>query len=369
MSKDFSLMEDSNRSSNLSIHDVSDPARRQVLRGGLGALASSFLAPLSAIGGAAALTGCASLGMGSAAKIGFKSVAISTADVISVPEGYVAHVIAPWGDPVGIAGQNHPFKDDASNTAAEQEAQIGMHHDGIHYYALEGSKRGLLAMNHEYVDHGLLFKDGMANWSAEKVRKSQAAHGVAVVEVHDKGGKWEVVNPRANNTQGNIIRWKEDNDFHAVTFAWNHFILAGDASLARAEAKGNIKGDMFSCPDGLWVDGRGLMWIQTDMSTSNMGKGDLKNFGNNMMLAADVQTGEVRRFLVGPAGCEITGVTETPDGRTMFLNVQHPGEPSNERTNPANPTAISNWPDKKATGRPRSATVVVRKLDGGIIGT
>jgi uncharacterized protein len=642
MSKDFSLMEDSNRSSNLSIHDVSDPARRQVLRGGLGALAGSFLAPLSAIGGAAALTGCASLGMGSVAKIGFKSVAISTADAITVPEGYVAHVIAPWGDPVGIAGQNYPFKDDASNTAAEQEAQIGMHHDGIHYYALEGSKRGLLAMNHEYVDHGLLFKDGMANWSAEKVRKSQAAHGVAVVEVQDKGGKWEVVNPskyarritattrtelsgpaaghslmktaadtagrvvlgtlnncasgitpwgtyltseenfinyfnggdklsdhekrwglkkggggyrwhehdarfdatqnpnepnrfgwiveidpnnpnatpmkrtamgrgahegatvavtkdnravvymgedarfeyiykfvsrdaiksggaaanatlldhgtlyvakfnadgkgqwialtqgqgpltaangfadqaevliksrqasdllgatkmdrpewididkqgwvyatltnnsnrggdkqpavdaanpRANNTQGNIIRWKENEDFHATTFAWNHFIMAGDPSLARAEAKGNIKGDIFSCPDGLWVDGRGLMWIQTDMSTSNMGKGDLKNFGNNMMLAADVQTGEARRFLVGPAGCEITGVTETPDGRTMFLNVQHPGEPSNERTNPANPTAISNWPDKKATGRPRSATVVVRKLDGGIIGT
>ena len=43
MSKNFSLMEDSNRSSNLSIHDVSDPSRRQVLRGGLGALASSFL--------------------------------------------------------------------------------------------------------------------------------------------------------------------------------------------------------------------------------------------------------------------------------------------------------------------------------------
>ena len=162
MSKDFSLMEDSNRSPNLSIHDVSDPARRQVLRGGLGALASSFLAPLSAVGGAAALTGCASLGMGFAAKIGFKSVAISTADAISVPEGYAAHVIAPWGDPVGIAGQNYAFKDNASNTAAEQEAQIGMHHDGIHYYALEGSKRGLLAMNHECVDHGLLFKDGMA---------------------------------------------------------------------------------------------------------------------------------------------------------------------------------------------------------------
>ena len=178
MAKDFSLMEDSNRSSNPSIHDVSNPSRRQILRGGLGALASSFLAPLSAIGGAAALTGCASMGMSMGPKMGFKSVAISKADSITVPEGYIAHVIAPWGDPVGIVGQNHPFKEDASNSAAEQEAQMGMHHDGIHFYALDGSKRGLLAMNHEYVDHGLLFKDGMANWSAEKVRKSQAAHGM-----------------------------------------------------------------------------------------------------------------------------------------------------------------------------------------------
>jgi secreted PhoX family phosphatase len=145
--------------------------------------------------------------------------------------------------------------------------------------------------------------------------------------------------------------------------------MAGDTSLARSEAKGNIKGDMFSCPDGLWVDGRGLMWIQCDMSTSAMGKGDLKNFGNNMMLAADVQTGEVRRFLVGPSGCEVTGVTETPDGKTMFLNIQHPGETPSEQNNPANPRAISNWPEKKPNGRPRSATVVVRKLDGGIIGT
>jgi secreted PhoX family phosphatase len=100
-----------------------------------------------------------------------------------------------------------------------------------------------------------------------------------------------------------------------------------------------------------------------------MGKGDLKNFGNNMMLAADVNTGEVRRFLVGPAGCEITGATETPDGKTMFINVQHPGEPANELSDPKNPRAVSNWPDKKPNGRPRSATVVIRKADGGVIGT
>jgi secreted PhoX family phosphatase len=642
MAKDFSLMEDSNRSSNPTIHEVSDPSRRTILRGGLGALAGSFFAPLSAIGGAAALTGCATGSMASGPLIGFKSVGVSTADTITVPEGYTYQVIAPWGDPVGMSGENHAFKDDASNSAAHQETQLGMNHDGIHYFAQEGSKSGLLAMNHEYVDHGLLFTDGMATWTAEKVRKSQAAHGVSIIEVEDKAGKWNVVNPspwgrritantrtemsgpamghallktasdpagrvvmgtlnncasgitpwgtyltseenfinyfsggdslsehekrwglkkggggyrwhehdarfdavknpnepnrfgwiveidpynpsstpmkrsamgrgahegatvavtkdnravvymgedarfeyiykfvsrdaiksggaaanatlldhgtlyvakfnadgkgqwialthgqgpltaangfndqgdvlikarqasdllgatkmdrpewievdkegwvyatltnnsnrggdkqpavdaanpRANNTQGSIIRWKEDGDFGARSFAWNHFIMAGDPSLERAQAKGSIKGDMFSCPDGLWVDGRGILWIQCDMSTSAMGKGDLKNFGNNMMLAADTKTGEVRRFLVGPAGCEITGATSTPDGKTMFINVQHPGEPANEISDPKNPRAVSNWPEKKANGRPRSATVVIRKVDGGVVGT
>ena len=80
-------------------------------------------------------------------------------------------------------------------------------------------------------------------------------------------------------------------------------------------------------------------------------------------------TGEVRRFLVGPAGCEVTGVTTTPDGKTMFVNIQHPGEPANELTDPKNPRAVSNWPEKKANGRPRSATVVIRKADGGVVGT
>jgi secreted PhoX family phosphatase len=179
----------------------------------------------------------------------------------------------------------------------------------------------------------------------------------------DKQPGVDAANPRANNTQGNIIRWKEDLDFHATTFAWNHFIMAGDPSLARAEAKGSIKGDMFSCPDGIWVDGRGLMWIQTDMSTAAMGKGDLKNFGNNVMLAADVQTGDVRRFLVGPAGCEVTGVTETPDGRTLFVNIQHPGEPLSPNTDgsdvpnlhsdPAHPTRSSDLPAHSTGGDAR----------------
>ena len=87
------------------------------------------------------------------------------------------------------------------------------------------------------------------------------------------------------------------------------------------------------------------------------------------LAACDVTTGEIRRFLTGPNGCEITGIAFTPDNKTMFINIQHPGEPADERNDPAKLTAISTWPDGPKAGRPRSATVVVRKLDGGVIGS
>ncbi|WP_119289448.1 PhoX family protein [Azohydromonas sediminis] len=639
MAKDFAAMEDSNRSSNPSIHDVSDPARRTVLRGGLGLAVTGLLAPL----GAGTLAGCATAGGTAPPLLGFKGVPVSTADAVTVPEGYVTQVIAAWGEPVGVAGAMPAFRFDAGNTAAEQALQLGMHHDGLHYYPLDGSRRGLLVMNHEYTDDGLLHPDGMKTWGAEKVRKAQAAHGVSVIEIEWKDGRWQQVrpsrharritaatpcafsgpaaghallrtaadpagrivlgtlnncasgktpwgtyltceenfafyfkgperpdahqrrwglrpgdpvgyrwhefderfdaskhpnepnrfgwvveidpldptmtpvkrtalgraahegatvattkdgravvymgedarfeyiykfvtrdrirpggfaanhelldhgtlyvarfdadgsgrwlplvhgqgpltaaagfadqgevlvktrqasdllgatkmdrpewidvdrdgwvyctltnnssrggagqpavdaaNPRANNTMGHIIRWKEDGDFDGTTFRWNHFVLAGDPANDRADAKGNVNGDAFACPDGLWVDARGVLWIQTDMSTSAMGKGDLARLGNNQMLAADPKSGEVRRFLVGPVGCEITGATATPDGRTMFINIQHPGETPSERSDPDQPRRISNWPDFRADGRPRSATVVIRKADGGVIGT
>jgi len=91
--------------------------------------------------------------------------------------------------------------------------------------------------------------------------------------------------------------------------------------------------------------------------------------GNNQLLACDVASGEVRRFLVGPSGCELTGATWAPDGRTLFVNIQHPGETPSEKSDPAQPRKFSNWPDFNPGGRPRSATLAIRKDDGGVIGT
>jgi secreted PhoX family phosphatase len=99
-----------------------------------------------------------------------------------------------------------------------------------------------------------------------------------------------------------------------------------------------------------------------------MNTGDFVQFGNNQMLAADPVTGEIRRFLTGPIGQEITGVVTTPDQRTMFINVQHPGA-----TVTADEFAAGNlksrWPDQSASMYPRSSTVVITKDDGGMIGT
>jgi secreted PhoX family phosphatase len=642
MAKDFDTMEDSNRASNPSIHDVSDPARRVWLQGGLAAFAGAAFGPLMA--------GCAAAGARTGAPLlGFKGIPASAADRITVPDGYVATVIAAWGEPIGVPGQMPAWREDASASAADQAVQMGMHHDGIHFFPLAGSStRGLLTMNHEYTDDGLLHADGMATWSAEKVRKAQAAHGIAVIEVERRGDAWTMVrpspyarritattpfaiggpagghalmktaadpagrtalgtfnncasgktpwgtylsgeenfngyfalgdaqpdahqqrwglrktafyrwnehddrfdaakhpnefnrfgwivevdpmdpkstpvkrtalgravhegawvavtrdgravvdsgedsrfeyidkfgsrdriapagngltqaqanrelldhgtlyvarfdadgtgrwmplvhgtgpltgangfadqgevlikarqasdllgatkmdrpewlaidqqarevyctltnntargakgqpgvdaaNPRVDNAMGQIIRWKEGaaagGDFDATTMRWDHLVLAGDPANARAEAQGNIKGDIFGCPDGLMLDARGVLWIQTDAHASVLNKGEFARIGNNQMLAFDRGTGEARRFLTGPVNCEITGATLTPDGTTMFINVQHPGETPSDRSDPAEPNKFSKWP---SGGRPRSATVVIRRLDGGVIG-
>jgi uncharacterized protein len=117
--------------------------------------------------------------------LGFKGIPVSSEDTIVVPEGYSARVLVSWGDPIMKGAAE--FRPDASNSADDQMMQWGMHNDGLVYFPIKGSKHGLLVQNHEYTDDVLLFPDGRENWTAEKTRKSLAAHGVSVIEVKKRG--------------------------------------------------------------------------------------------------------------------------------------------------------------------------------------
>ncbi len=168
-------------------------------------------------------------------------------------------------------------------------------------------------------------------------------------------------NPRTANRYGQIIRWREaGNDAAALTFEWDLFVLAGNPTMDQTNPlnKGSANvtaANTFNSPDGLGFDQSGRLWIQTDGGYSNTG--NYANQGNNQMLAADPVTKEIRRFFAGPKECEVTGLTFTPDSKTLFINVQHPGENGN-----------SHWPEG-GTALPRSATVIITKNDGGVIGS
>ena len=179
-------------------------------------------------------------------------------------------------------------------------------------------------------------------------------------------------NPRDPNPYGHIMRLSPERRDHTRTpFTWDVWVLAGDPAYDPQVQLDET--NIFGSPDGLWIDPDGRLWIETDISNSSQNRADrgYDNIKNNQMLAADPATGEIRRFLVGPRGCEITGVITTPDQQTMFVNVQHPGESTTffGSPTPENPRAVSNWPDFDPDGRPRAATLAIRKIGGGKIGT
>ena len=177
----------------------------------------------------------------------------------------------------------------------------------------------------------------------------------------------DAANPRPSNAYGHIITWTYRRDWTEHGFRWDIFALAGDPENPATGS--TIVGDKYGSPDGIYVAPSGRLWIQTDVSGSTLNSGAYAGFGNNQMLAADPTTRETRRFLVGPPVCEITGVFVTPDEKTMFVGVQHPGEAPSGTNDPANPKRYSSWPDGAAGGRPRSSTLVITKDDGGEIGS
>ena len=187
------------------------------------------------------------------------------------------------------------------------------------------------------------------------------------------------------NVNGHIIRFHEDGDTTtATTFKWDIYLFGAEAKMAsNINLSGLNDNNDLSSPDGMWFDPRGVLWIQTDdgaytdvtncmMLAALPGKvGDgtkaKSSTGQETIVGAKMTDDNLRRFLTGPTECEITGVTMTPDHKAIFINVQHPGEDSESYDKPT-----SHWPatqkdSSNKTARPRSATVVITRKDGGTI--
>ena len=204
-------------------------------------------------------------------------------------------------------------------------------------------------------------------------------------------------NTNSGNVNGHIIRIK-DAEAGSTTFSWDIYLFGAEASAPTGivNLSGLTADQDFSSPDGLaFTPSTGLCWVQTD-------DGAYTDVTNCMMLAAIPGTvgdgspvtldygdngtvttrmgkkptnSTLKRFLVGPYDQEITGLCETPDGKTLFVNVQHPGDgtPVSALADPTKFT--SHWPGNAGHGagganaRPRSATVMVTKSDGGRVGS
>lgn len=210
----------------------------------------------------------------------------------------------------------------------------------------------------------------------------------------------------SGNPNGHIVRFKEqDNLSTATKFTWDIFLFgAEDDQPAAVNRSGLTASNSLSSPDGLWFSGvTGICWIQTDdgafTSETNcmllaavpgqVGDGAKTTIQNTMTIAGTPVSGtqdtflgaalgeaNLRRFLVAPKGAEVTGLTESADGKTLFINIQHPGENTPALGTNSAFTFESQWPGNATapgisygpTGRPRSATIVVTRTDGGVIG-
>jgi secreted PhoX family phosphatase len=205
---------------------------------------------------------------------------------------------------------------------------------------------------------------------------------------------------QSGNVNGHILRIKDGSgNAAATTFTWDVYLFGSEAGASPkwVNLSGLTSDNDFSSPDGLvFSKSTGICWFQTDdgayTDVTNcmmlagipgaVGDGAKKTLAYSATLSVDTYVGAaptadtLKRFLVGPVGCEITGLVESPDGRSMFINIQHPGETTAMSAvadgDPNAASYTSQWPSNAGYGagkRPRSATIVITKNDGGRIGT
>jgi hypothetical protein len=137
-------------------------------------------------------------------------------------------------------------------------------------------------------------------------------------------------NSNVGNWYGSLLRIIEhNNDPLSTKFQAKTFAAGGPKSE-------------FACPDNIVFDQRGNLWMTTDISGSSIGKEPYVSFGNNSLFYIPFEGpkfGRAYRVANAPVGSELTGPSFSPDGSTLFLSVQHPGEGSKDLKKPT-----SKWP-------------------------
>ncbi|MGP4862660.1 PhoX family protein [Psychrobacter sp. T6-5] len=180
---------------------------------------------------------------------------------------------------------------------------------------------------------------------------------------------YDVNGKESGNDNGHIIRWAETGGDHAATsFEWDIYLFGAPSNLSAENLSQLSASNDLSSPDGLYFDPRGVLWIQTDDgaytdTTSCMllaalpgrvsdGTTITTSAGQQTRIGMPASNDNIKRFFVGPEGCEVTGITMAPDFKTLFINIQHPG---------------NTWGAVAGGSTPRSATVMITKEDGDVI--
>lgn len=151
----------------------------------------------------------------------------------------------------------------------------------------------------------------------------------------------------AGNKYGHVVELKDDgNDAGSTTFRWQLFLVCGDPSDPTTYFAGVDREDVspIAAPDNVAFDNRGNLWIATDGQQFTIGRAD----AFHAVPVRGDERGRVRQFLSVPAGAEACGPEFSPDNETLFVAVQHPGDPG---------VAPSVWPDGQYPPRPSVASI------------
>lgn len=183
----------------------------------------------------------------------------------------------------------------------------------------------------------------------------------------------DAANPRGPNLYGHILELLPPDEDHAADlYRWVPLVLCGPPGNDGADwsAATSAQG-WFAAPDNCAIDSQGRLWIATDQG--GLAKQTKRRDGLWALETEGRPRRTGRQLFAAPVGAEVCGPTFTPDGETLFLSVQHPGDfPVDGAGNPVARTyeePATRWPAAQDSAMPpRPSVVAIRRKAGGKVG-